>query len=184
MNERKVTLPTGTANGIERCLVRQTMQQGGASNCSVPGGILCFGALCLTVWHNQQLFRTRSNVALPSDANRLKALDLGSDDWAWLYELAFWLGPEDQTTDHFEYVPSAQGALLSLLDDGLAEVAEMYWESQRYDIVDDARARAIVLDPQSWRTAHDLGQQESPVLFAYCATEAGRQLYFASRGAV
>lgn len=100
------------------------------------------------------------------------------------YELAFLLGPKEVTTDHFDYVPAAQTTLLSLLDDGLAEVAEVHWAIQRYDVVDEVRARAIIGDPNSWRTAQALDDAGSPVMFAYAATGAGRRLYFGSGGAV
>ena len=124
-------------------------------------------------------------MAVSLDTPQLRALDLGTDDWTWLYELAFWYSDEENPTDHTPHIPTAQAVLLSLLDSGLAEIA-LCSKSGSYDVVDDDRARQIIRDPRSWQTAFDLNEQASDFLFAYCATETGRKAYSgsSSRGAV
>lgn len=115
-----------------------------------------------------------------SDTDQRRALDLGIDDWTWLYELAFWLGPDDEATDLPDLVPAARHILTQLLDDGLAEVATLDRESGVYSVLDAALARRIVEDPESWRTAEELVERGSGVLFAYGITNAGRDALFSA----
>ena len=113
-----------------------------------------------------------------SDTDQRRALDLGLDDWTWLYELAFWLGPDEETADLPDLVPGAQHVLIQLLNDGLAEVATLDRQTGEYAVLDAAPARRVVEDPESWRTAEDLVERGSSVLFAYGITNAGRGALF------
>ena len=119
-------------------------------------------------------------MALLSDTDQRRALDLGQDDWTWLYELAFWLGPDEEAADLSDLVLAAQHVLTQLLDAGLAEVATLDRQTGQYSVLDAALARRVVEAPESWRTAEDLVERGSGVLFAYGITKAGRDALFSA----